>query len=76
MENLFDLLKQEPEVVNMENSKCLSLKEGIVEFKNVSFAYNSEPILKNISFRVPSGKTLALVSRRHSVDIVISIKKW
>ncbi|XP_044744923.1 ATP-binding cassette sub-family B member 6-like isoform X2 [Coccinella septempunctata] len=61
MENLFDLLKQQPEVVDVKDARNLSIKEGTVEFKNVSFAYNTEPILKNISFRVPAGKTLALV---------------
>lgn len=33
-----------------------------VQFKNVNFAYNSDsPILKDISFNVPMGKTLAIV---------------
>ena len=33
-----------------------------VEFKNVSFAYNEDqPVLKNINFKIESGKTLALV---------------
>ncbi|KAJ1980409.1 ATP-binding cassette-type vacuolar membrane transporter Hmt1 [Dimargaris verticillata] len=36
--------------------------QGVVEFKHVTFSYpNSEPILRNISFRVPSGSTVALV---------------
>lgn len=61
MENLFDLLKQEPEVVDAPDARTLSIKEGTVEFSNVSFAYNAEPILRNISFKVPAGKTLALV---------------
>jgi ABC-type multidrug transport system fused ATPase/permease subunit len=33
---------------------------GKVEFNNVSFAYAEEPVLKNISFRVQPGKTVAL----------------
>ncbi len=33
----------------------------VVEFKNVSFGYSDTPVLKNISFTLEKGKTLALV---------------
>ncbi|XP_066149346.1 ATP-binding cassette sub-family B member 6-like isoform X2 [Euwallacea fornicatus] len=62
MENMFDLLRQEQEVVNDPNAKELIPKEGGIEFKDVTFKYNPEiTILKNISFNVPPGKTVALV---------------
>ena len=32
-----------------------------IEFKNVSFSYDDKPILKNISFVIKKGKTIALV---------------
>jgi ATP-binding cassette subfamily B multidrug efflux pump len=36
--------------------------DGSVEFRNVSFGYNPEhPVLKDVSFRVKSGETVALV---------------
>jgi ATP-binding cassette subfamily B protein len=36
--------------------------DGSVEFRNVSFGYNPEhPVLKDVSFRVNSGETVALV---------------
>ena len=36
--------------------------QGNIAFKNVDFAYNSgEPVLRNLSFQVASGKTLAIV---------------
>lgn len=38
--------------------------DGDVEFRNVTFAYdtvNSSPVLKNISFKVPVGQTVAIV---------------
>lgn len=34
---------------------------GEIEFKNVSFRYQDEPILKNINLKIPAGKTLAVV---------------
>ncbi|ADV34561.1 ABC-type multidrug/protein/lipid transport system ATPase component (plasmid) [Mesomycoplasma conjunctivae] len=42
----------------------LDYKTGKIEFKNVSFAYASKPdklVLKNISFTIEKGKSLALV---------------
>jgi ATP-binding cassette, subfamily B, multidrug efflux pump len=48
----------------IENKGTLSAEniQGNVEFKNVSFAYNNEDwILKNVSFSVKQGETVALV---------------
>ena len=36
---------------------------GEVEFRNVSFAYDSELVLENISFRVKQGQTAAIVGQ-------------
>ncbi|MDD2361613.1 MAG: ABC transporter ATP-binding protein [Oscillospiraceae bacterium] len=35
--------------------------KGHVEFKNVSFSYNKEPVLDNVSFEVRPGETLAIM---------------
>lgn len=37
--------------------------ESVIEFKNVSFSYESseEPVLDNISFKVKSGETIAII---------------
>ncbi|XP_014253071.1 ATP-binding cassette sub-family B member 6, mitochondrial [Cimex lectularius] len=62
MENMFDLLSEVPEVSDEPGAHALSLTEGSVEFKNVSFSYNPDrTVLSNISFFVPAGKTVALV---------------
>lgn len=62
MENMFDLLREEQEVINAPGAGPLIIKCGQVEFANVTFSYTSEKIiLKNISFIVPAGKTVALV---------------
>jgi ATP-binding cassette, subfamily B, heavy metal transporter len=43
-------------------SESTSHPDATVKFKNVSFAYDpARPILKNISFEIPSGKTVAVV---------------
>ena len=48
-----------------ENVNAIEVKEfkDSIEFRNVWFAYNSEPVLKNISFTVKKGQTLAIVGR-------------
>lgn len=62
MENMFDLLRQEQEVVDAPKAEQLITKGGGIEFRNVAFKYNPErTILRNISFSVPAGKTVALV---------------
>lgn len=62
MENMFDLMREEQEVIDAPGAGPLSVKRGIVEFHNVSFGYVPERlVLKNISFTVPAGKTVALV---------------
>ena len=41
------------------------LKESI-HFKNVSFAYRDEKVIKDVSFSIPKGKTIALVGESGS----------
>jgi len=41
------------------------LKEAI-EYKNITFSYGDEPVLKNVSFNIPVGKTIALVGESGS----------
>ncbi|EFN81504.1 ATP-binding cassette sub-family B member 6, mitochondrial [Harpegnathos saltator] len=62
MENMFELLREEQEVIDAPGAGLLDVKRGQVEFSNVSFGYSPEKlVLKNISFIVPAGKTVALV---------------
>lgn len=62
MENMFDLMNIIPDVSDVPDAKDLVLKNGQVEFHNVTFSYQPDRIvLQNISFVVPPGKTLALV---------------
>ena len=35
--------------------------EGAIEFRNLSFSYNGEATLRNISLSIPKGKTVAIV---------------
>lgn len=35
--------------------------KGEIEFRNLSFAYNGKPVLRNISLKIPQGTTVAIV---------------
>ncbi len=62
MENMFDLLDVQPEVSDALGAPPIQVTEGRIEFKNVYFHYFPEkPILRDISFVVEPGKTMALV---------------
>lgn len=62
MENMFDLLRENQEIIDAPGAGPLVVKRGQVEFSNVTFSYTPKKIiLKNISFIVPTGKTVALV---------------
>ncbi|WHA40291.1 ABCB family ABC transporter ATP-binding protein/permease [Agrobacterium larrymoorei] len=62
IEQMFDLLEVEAEVVDAPDAKALQIGTGAVSFRDVHFAYDPErPILRGISFDVPAGKTVAIV---------------
>ncbi|MFS8044839.1 ABCB family ABC transporter ATP-binding protein/permease [Rhizobium sp. BR 314] len=62
IEEMFDLLEVQPEVVDAPEAKELVIANGAISFKDVHFAYDAaRPILKGISFEVPAGKTVAVV---------------
>ena len=62
MEAMFALLRVDVDVEDKPGAQPLHVKAGEVAFDNVVFGYDPRrPILKGISFRVPAGKTLAIV---------------
>ena len=62
MENMFELLDEKVEIKNSLDAHILTIDSGVVEFRNVNFAYDPRtPILKDISFTVPPGSSVALV---------------
>ncbi len=61
-ERVFSLLDMQPEIRNRENLIPVKSLAGEVEFQNVSFHYeDDEPVIKNLSFSIPQGQTVALV---------------
>lgn len=60
-ERIFKIIDTRPEIKNIEGAKCIENFKTGIEFKNVSFAYEKEVVLKNINIKVEKGKTIALV---------------
>ncbi len=62
MEHMFELLKIEAEVRNLPGVPALAVSRGEVVFDRVDFSYDPErPILRDVSFTVPPGRTVAIV---------------
>jgi ATP-binding cassette, subfamily B, heavy metal transporter len=62
MDLMFKLLDKVPEIQDAESAVDLTVKQAVVKFESVGFAYNPDrQILHDVSFEVPSGKKLAIV---------------
>jgi len=59
---MLDLMDEAVEIKDSSNAPDLIASRGKIEFCNVSFGYKPErPILKDVSFEVQPGQTLAIV---------------
>ncbi len=73
MEKMFELMEVDRDVKDRANAPDLRFVNGTIRFKNVSFHYSPDrPILKNLSFEVPSGKSVAIVGPSGSGKSTIS----
>lgn len=61
-ERLLELLQTKPSIKDAPNAKPIRFRAGKVEFDRVVFAYDErKPTLKNVTFTVQPGQTVALV---------------
>ena len=61
-ERVFDFLDADEQEADDENAPELEDGKGVIEFENVSFSYTLErPLIKDLSFRVEPGQTVAIV---------------
>ena len=62
MEEMFKLNRVNAEINDRPGAKALKAGGGEVEFENVDFSYEAQRgILRDVSFRVPAGQTVAIV---------------
>ena len=62
-QRLFPILDNKPKIQDKKNLKKPEIVSGSINFENVSFSYseNDKDVLKNISIKIKSGQTVALV---------------
>ena len=66
-ERLFQLLREQPDIPDAPTLPRLRPKGGDVVFEHLSFHYDpARPILRDVSFRIRSGHTVAVVGRSGS----------
>lgn len=58
-----DVIETEPEIVNALDAESIDEVNGHVSYENVSFHYSDDdtPVLSNVTFDIPAGKSVALV---------------
>jgi len=62
MDLMIKLLDKKPDIIDQEDAKDIVVTDADVEFKDVTFSYNEErQILNKVSFKVPTGKKVAIV---------------
>ncbi|HAS73988.1 MAG TPA: thiamine ABC transporter permease [Clostridiales bacterium UBA8960] len=62
-ERFLEMMDMEPKIVDCPDAKDLVNAKGEITFDRVTFAYekDADPVLKDFSLTIPSGKTIALV---------------
>ena len=60
-ERILELLDKEVAIRDKEHAVNLDAFTSAIEFRQVYFSYTQTPVLKNISFTIEKGKTVALV---------------
>ncbi|MGH6991403.1 MAG: ABCB family ABC transporter ATP-binding protein/permease, partial [Stellaceae bacterium] len=62
LESMFRLIGETPEIADRPSAPALQVTQGEIAFDHVSFSYDRRrEILKDVSFRVPAGSTVAIV---------------
>ena len=70
---IYDIIEQTEYLEDFDSGISLEKVNGKIEFKNVWFAYKDEEwVLKNISFTINPGETIALVGRTGSGKTTIT----
>jgi subfamily B ATP-binding cassette protein MsbA len=65
-ERIEEILQMDEKILESQNPVKINAITKGVEFKNVSFAYGEENVLRNINFQLIKGKTVALVGESGS----------
>ena len=57
---LNEILHEQPEIGDEAAARDLEVT-GEIEFRNLNFAYNGKPVLRDVNLRIPGGSSMAIV---------------
>jgi ABC-type multidrug transport system fused ATPase/permease subunit len=60
-ERMFEVLNQKNPIPDHPEAALFQRFDDEIRFENVSFSYHSKPVLKNVSFSIKKGQTVAVV---------------
>ena len=60
---IFEVLDTQPEIMNRAGARELSREVKTIEFRNVSFKYENDLVLRNVNLTVRAGQTIAIVGK-------------
>lgn len=63
VDRIEQVIGAEEKISEKENALPIKVFSDSIEFKNVWYAYNSEPVLKDISLKIKKGQTVAIVGK-------------
>lgn len=70
---VYEILEQKQYLENLEEGKTIQKIQGKIEFRNVWFSYDNENwVLKNVSFTIPAGQSVAFVGKTGSGKTTIT----
>uniref|UniRef100_UPI0025E390C7 ABC transporter ATP-binding protein n=1 Tax=Thomasclavelia sp. TaxID=3025757 RepID=UPI0025E390C7 len=58
---IFEVLETKPDIVNSTANKQWHDNDICIEFKDVSFAYDTKNVLSNINFKIKNGETIGII---------------
>ncbi len=61
MKRLDEVFAQKPRITDGADARPLGTLRGEIEFRDVTFAYNGTPVLRDVSLHIPAGATVAIV---------------
>jgi len=65
-ERVEHILFTEVRIKDRENAVPVSIFESAIEYRDVCFSYDTEPVLRNINLTIEKGKTIAIVGKSGS----------
>jgi subfamily B ATP-binding cassette protein MsbA len=63
IDRIDQILEAEEKITEKENAVSVSSFNNSIEFRGIWYAYNSEPVLKDINLTIKKGQTIAIVGK-------------